>query len=297
MKNRYLLLAPLTVLLAMSISSCGASRSSNDISSDSNNPTSQSHQEGDIAVEGVSLNYDSLTLNQGKTVSLIANISPTDASNKEVTWSSSNESVATVDNGKVTALALGNSNITVTTVDGGFVASCKITVVAAEEEVNYNPDTNDSSIYFITNDTLSNGSLADGEYTFTINSNYKQIYAGVSGMGAASARMILSSMTSKELEDAILSENVNALKSIKGIGLKSAQRMILELKDKIVKGEGVSSDALFQADTNAAADEAASALQMLGFTKANIQKAIQAILKANPRASVEQIIKSALQML
>ena len=124
-----------------------------------------------------------------------------------------------------------------------------------------------------------------------------RLITGVSGMGAASARMILSSLTAKELEDAILSENVNALKSVKGIGLKSAQRMILELKDKIVKGGTVSSDALFVAETNAAADEAASALQMLGFTKANIQKAIQAILKANPRATVEQIIKSALQML
>lgn len=124
-----------------------------------------------------------------------------------------------------------------------------------------------------------------------------RLITGVSGMGAASARMILSSMTAAELEEAILSENVNALKSIKGIGLKSAQRMILELKDKIVKGESASSDALFATETNAAADEAASALQMLGFTKANIQKAIQAILKANPRASVEQIIKSALQML
>lgn len=124
-----------------------------------------------------------------------------------------------------------------------------------------------------------------------------RLITGVSGMGAASARMILSSMTSAELEQAILSENVSALKSIKGIGLKSAQRIILELKDKIAKGEGVSSDALFQSESNAAADEAASALQMLGFTKANIQKAIQAILKANPRASVEQIIKSALQML
>ncbi len=124
-----------------------------------------------------------------------------------------------------------------------------------------------------------------------------RLITGVSGMGAASARMILSSMTSAELEQAILSENVSALKSVKGIGLKSAQRIILELKDKIAKGEGVSSDALFQSESNAAADEAASALQMLGFTKANIQKAIQAILKANPRASVEQIIKSALQML
>ncbi len=124
-----------------------------------------------------------------------------------------------------------------------------------------------------------------------------RLITGVSGMGAASARMILSSMTSAELEQAILSENVSALKSVKGIGLKSAQRIILELKDKIAKGEGVSSDALFQSESNAAADEAASALQMLGFTKANIQKAIQAILKANPRASVEQIIKSALQIL
>ena len=124
-----------------------------------------------------------------------------------------------------------------------------------------------------------------------------RLITGVSGMGAASARMILSSLTAAELQEAILSENVNALKSVKGIGLKSAQRMILELKDKIVKGEAASSDALFQTETNAAADEAASALQMLGFTKANIQKAIQTILKANPRASVEQIIKSALQLL
>lgn len=124
-----------------------------------------------------------------------------------------------------------------------------------------------------------------------------RLITGVSGMGAASARMILSSMTSGELEEAILSENVNALKSVKGIGLKSAQRMILELKDKIVKGGGTSTDILFVAESNAAADEASSALQMLGFTKANVTKAIQAILKANPRATVEQIIKSALQML
>ena len=124
-----------------------------------------------------------------------------------------------------------------------------------------------------------------------------RLITGVSGMGAASARMILSSLTVDELQEAILSENVNVLKSVKGIGLKSAQRMILELKDKIVKGGGGSADVLFQADTNAAAEEAASALQMLGFSKANIQKAIQAILKANPRASVEQIIKSALQIL
>lgn len=124
-----------------------------------------------------------------------------------------------------------------------------------------------------------------------------RMITGVSGMGAASARMILSSMTSAEFRESVLAENVNSLKSIKGIGLKTAQRIILELKDKFVKGDGVSSDALFTAESNAAAEEATSALQMLGFTKPNIQKAIQSILKANPRATVEQIIKSALQML
>lgn len=124
-----------------------------------------------------------------------------------------------------------------------------------------------------------------------------QLITSVSGMGAASARMILSSLTADELRDAILSENINTLKSIKGIGLKSAQRMILELKDKIVKGEGSADTALFTTESNAAVDEASSALLMLGFAKPNINKVIQAILKANPKASVEQIIKSALQML
>ncbi len=119
----------------------------------------------------------------------------------------------------------------------------------------------------------------------------------VSGMGSSSARMVLSSLTADELRSAILSEDVARLKSIKGIGLKTAQRMVLELKDKIVKGEEVNADALFRADTNAAAEEASSALQQLGFNKANISKAIQAILKKNPSASVEQIIKAALQML
>ena len=90
---------------------------------------------------------------------------------------------------------------------------------------------------------------------------------------------------------------MNALKSIKGIGLKSAQRMVLELKDKILKGGDNMSETLFQADVNQTVEEATSALQMLGFNKANIQKAVQNILKANPKASVEQIIKSALQML
>ena len=125
---------------------------------------------------------------------------------------------------------------------------------------------------------------------------FRQI-TSVSGMGAASARMILSSLTAEELRNAILSEDVNRLKGVKGIGLKTAQRMVLELKDKIVKGDGASSDVLFRTDAGAAAEEATTALQMLGFAKPNINKAIQAILKENPSASVEELIKAALQRL
>ena len=119
----------------------------------------------------------------------------------------------------------------------------------------------------------------------------------VSGMGASSARMILSSLTPEELQNTILSENVARLKSIKGIGLKSAQRLILELKDKIVKGEGSNLDAILKAQTNADAEEAATALQNLGFAKPNISKAIQTILKHTPDEKVEDIIKAALKML
>ena len=125
---------------------------------------------------------------------------------------------------------------------------------------------------------------------------FRQI-TSVSGMGAASARMILSSLSAEELRNAILSEDVNKLKGVKGIGLKTAQRMVLELKDKIVKGDGASSDVLFRTDAGAAAEEATTALQMLGFSKPNINKAIQAILKENPSASVEELIKTALQRL
>ena len=124
-----------------------------------------------------------------------------------------------------------------------------------------------------------------------------ELITGISGIGAASARMILSSMSSEEFREAILSENVNKIKSVKGIGLKSAQRMILELKDKIVKGEGASVDVLIRPDNNADIEEATVALTTLGFSKPNVNKAIQSILKKNPGAKVEEIIRSALQML
>ena len=186
MARKYTFLLPLTILLAFSLSACGVKQrdqSSNNPASQNSGQSAQSGEPGntDIPVQGISLNYESVSIYQGKSVSLIASISPTDASNKEVTWSSSNEAIATVGSGKVKGVAVGNATITATSVDGGFTASCAVTVVEAEEEIIYTPDTNDSSIYFITNDTLSSGSYvaADDEYTFDVNANYKQIYVNV----------------------------------------------------------------------------------------------------------------------
>lgn len=125
-----------------------------------------------------------------------------------------------------------------------------------------------------------------------------ELLISVSGIGVNSARMMLSSLSSEEIRQAILSEDVARIKSVKGIGLKSAQRMVLELKDKIVKGEGTDYSELFGgAARSEVVEEATRALIMLGFTKQAVTKAVQAVLKAKPDAKVEQIIKSALQMM
>jgi Holliday junction DNA helicase RuvA len=124
-----------------------------------------------------------------------------------------------------------------------------------------------------------------------------RLLIGVSGIGAATARMMLSSLTVEEIQNAILSDDVNRIKSVKGIGLKSAQRMILELKDKVVKGEQTDMSALFTKENNKASEEATTALIMLGFTKANVTKAVNAVLKEDPTATVENLIRKSLQRL
>ena len=124
-----------------------------------------------------------------------------------------------------------------------------------------------------------------------------RLLIGVSGIGASTARMMLSSLTSDEIRNAIIAEDINKIKSIKGIGMKSAQRLILELKDKVVKGGGTDSTIIFAPSSNSSADEACTALVMLGFTKANVTKAVTAVLKESPGASLEEIIKLALKKL
>lgn len=117
----------------------------------------------------------------------------------------------------------------------------------------------------------------------------------VSGVGANTARMILSSLTPSDLEQTIASENVGILKSVKGIGAKTAERIILDLKDKIK----LSTDTLLDKSqvTSEVFDEAMSALVMLGFTKQMSQKALKKLFTAEPTISVEQAIKKALKMM
>jgi Holliday junction DNA helicase RuvA len=122
---------------------------------------------------------------------------------------------------------------------------------------------------------------------------------GVSGIGGNTARTILSAFTVAELCDAIATGNDKAIKSVKGIGLKTAQRVIIELKDKIGAigaGTAVAGTASVAID-NDVVDGAVAALVMLGFPGAAASKVVQAIAKANPTATVEQVIKLALKEL
>ena len=124
-----------------------------------------------------------------------------------------------------------------------------------------------------------------------------KLLISVSGVGVGSARMMLSSLTDEEIRNAILSEDAVRIKSVKGIGLKTAQRLIIELKDKIVKGEGAVNTIPGIATDNSVIEEATIALVTLGFTKANINKVLADLIKKKPQSTVEELIKYALQKL
>jgi Holliday junction DNA helicase RuvA len=115
----------------------------------------------------------------------------------------------------------------------------------------------------------------------------------VSGVGANTARLILSSLSPDEITQAILAGNVSLLQSIKGIGAKSAQRIIIDLKDRVGKGAGI--DELFFSKDNTSRDEALSALVALGFPKKTVEKAVTRILSEQPELSVEELVKAALK--
>lgn len=145
----------------------------------------------------------------------------------------------------------------------------------------------------------------DDSYTFFGFASKQERYLyrlliSVSGVGANTARMILSAASPADLSNAIASGNERLLKGVKGIGLKTAQRIIVDLKDKVVAlgiaqevtmGEGGSTVAV----NNEVMDEAVSALTMLGFSPAPSAKVVKALLEENAAMPVEQVVKEALK--
>jgi len=117
----------------------------------------------------------------------------------------------------------------------------------------------------------------------------------VSGIGANTARMMLNSLTPAEIEKAVTESDVNTLKGIKGIGLKTAQRIIVELKDKV--GKPASTAELFLTEDNTRREEALSALVMLGFTRSAVIKVLDRLIKEDRNQSVEELVKKALKNL
>ena len=121
-----------------------------------------------------------------------------------------------------------------------------------------------------------------------------KLLISVSGVGASTARMMLSSLSPSEIISAIMSENVQVVQSIKGIGLKTAQRIILELKDKVLSLDEAGDDSL---TLNKQSEEASSALEVLGYSRKQTSKLLSKIISENPGINVESIIKKALNKL
>ncbi len=122
-----------------------------------------------------------------------------------------------------------------------------------------------------------------------------RLLISVSGIGTNTARVMLSSLSPKEIQQAIAVGDVPKIQSIKGIGAKTAQRVILDLKDKVLKVFGI--DEVSEKLNNTNKEEALSALEVLGYTRKQADKVCAKIVKENPDASVENIIKLALKSL
>ena len=122
-----------------------------------------------------------------------------------------------------------------------------------------------------------------------------RLLISVSGIGASTARTMLSSLNPAQVRDAIASGDVATIQGVKGIGAKTAQRVILDLKDKILKVYNIDEVSLKSNNTNK--EEALSALEVLGYTRRQSEKVVERILSQDNSLSVEGIIKSALKNL
>lgn len=132
-------------------------------------------------------------------------------------------------------------------------------------------------------------------FNTTIERSVFLLLISVSGIGSSTARMMLSSLEPLQIQRAIISEDLNTIKSIKGIGLKTAQRVLIELKDKMlnlqVEGE------IQNFGNNTIKDEALSALEVLGYTRKQSERILDSIIQSAPESSVEELIKEALNKL
>lgn len=119
-----------------------------------------------------------------------------------------------------------------------------------------------------------------------------RLLISVSGIGANTARMILSALSPNETIEAITTGNVVILKGIKGIGAKTAQRVIVDLRDKV--GKTTEKSEIFDLSSNRIKEESLSALATLGFTKSSVTKIVEGIISKNPEISVEELLREAL---
>lgn len=122
-----------------------------------------------------------------------------------------------------------------------------------------------------------------------------KLLISVSGIGPSIARTMLSSLSTEEVQHALATENVAVIQSVKGIGAKTAQKVIIELKDKVTKTIGLPE--MVETDYNSIKQEALSALEVLGFMKKQAEKAVNSVLKETPDVSVEKLIKLTLKKL
>tara|TARA_X000001036_G_scaffold10878_2_gene9581 strand:+ start:1016 stop:1597 length:582 start_codon:yes stop_codon:yes gene_type:complete len=122
-----------------------------------------------------------------------------------------------------------------------------------------------------------------------------RLLISVSGIGSSIARTMLSSLTPEQVQNAIVSEDLNRIKSVKGIGLKTAQRLIIELKDKIKNLYGI--EQIHTKSNNTTKEETLSALEVLGYSRRVSEKVIDNLIQSDPESSIETLIKLALNKL
>ena len=132
-------------------------------------------------------------------------------------------------------------------------------------------------------------------FNTTIERSVFLLLISVSGIGSSIARMMLSSLEPLQIQRAIISDDLNTIKSVKGIGLKTAQRVLIELKDKMLNLQGEGEIQNF--GNNTIKDEALSALEVLGYTRKQSERILDSIIQSAPDSSVEELIKEALNKL